>query len=68
MSYTRTPSPRTTQVRTYDLSMDVNSLLCSELHRFFGHVPDLLEGPDSRFGFFNGLGATSTSFRDIGMR
>ena len=33
----------------------------SELHRFFGHLPDLLEGPDSRFSFFNGLGATSTS-------
>ncbi len=38
----------------------LSSIRASELHRFFGHVPDLLEGPDSRFSFFNGLGATST--------
>lgn len=31
------------------------------LHEFFGHLPDLLAGPESRFSFFNGLGATSTS-------
>lgn len=29
------------------------------LHEFFGHLPDLLIGPESRFSFFNGLGATS---------
>ncbi len=29
------------------------------LHQFFEHLPDLLDGPDARFSFFNGLGATS---------
>jgi len=36
-----------------------------ELHRFFGHVPELLVGPDSRFSFFNGLGATNALFYDV---
>jgi len=36
-----------------------------ELHRFFGQVPDLLAGPESRFGFFNGLGATNALFYDV---
>ncbi|KAH9858826.1 hypothetical protein C2E23DRAFT_800271 [Lenzites betulinus] len=35
------------------------------LHRFFSHVPDLLAGPESRFGFFNGLGATNALFYDV---
>ncbi|KAG5648486.1 hypothetical protein DXG03_003097 [Asterophora parasitica] len=30
-----------------------------DLHQFFQHLPDLLAGPESRFSFFNGLGATS---------
>jgi len=30
-----------------------------DLHRFFEHLPNLLAGPDSRFSFFHGLGATS---------
>lgn len=30
-----------------------------DLHEFFGSVPDLLAGPESRFSFFHGLGATS---------
>jgi len=30
-----------------------------QLREFFELLPDLLSGPDSRFGFFNGLGATS---------
>jgi len=30
-----------------------------DLKAFFEHLPDLLAGSDSRFGFFNGLGATS---------
>ncbi|KAI9060292.1 S-adenosyl-L-methionine-dependent methyltransferase [Trametes sanguinea] len=37
----------------------------AELHRFFGHVPDLLAGPESRFSFFNGLGATNATFYDV---
>ncbi|EMD37365.1 hypothetical protein CERSUDRAFT_114038 [Gelatoporia subvermispora B] len=35
------------------------------LHKFFGHVPDLLAGPESRFSFFNGLGATNALFYDV---
>ncbi|TDL24307.1 arginine methyl transferase [Rickenella mellea] len=32
---------------------------------FFEHVPDLLSGPDARFSFFNGLGATNALFYDV---
>ncbi|OCB88416.1 hypothetical protein A7U60_g4458 [Sanghuangporus baumii] len=35
------------------------------LHTFFGHLPDLLSGPDARFSFFNGLGATNALFYDV---
>lgn len=31
------------------------------LHQFFEHLPDLMADGDSRFSFFNGLGATSTT-------
>ena len=34
--------------------------LLAELHKFFKRLPDLLDGPDARFSFFNGLAATST--------
>ncbi|EDQ99484.1 arginine methyl transferase [Laccaria bicolor S238N-H82] len=37
----------------------------SDLHRFFEHLPDLLAGPESRFSFFNGLGATNALFYDV---
>lgn len=33
----------------------------AELRRFFKRLPDLLDGPDARFSFFNGLVATSMS-------
>ncbi|KAG6869133.1 hypothetical protein C0993_001698 [Termitomyces sp. T159_Od127] len=36
-----------------------------DLHRFFEALPDLLAGPDSRFSFFNGLGATNALFYDV---
>ncbi|PCH43663.1 arginine methyl transferase [Wolfiporia cocos MD-104 SS10] len=36
-----------------------------DLRQFFEHVPDLLEGPESRFSFFNGLGATNALFYDV---
>lgn len=36
-------------------------ILFAELHKFFKRLPELLGGPDARFSFFNGLGATSTS-------
>src|ERR1700709_526530 len=32
---------------------------CQELHIFFKYLRELLAGPESRFSFFNGLGATS---------
>ncbi|KAF9019028.1 arginine methyl transferase [Hymenopellis radicata] len=35
------------------------------LHQFFEHLPDLLDGPDARFSFFNGLGATNLLFYDV---
>ncbi|TFK25698.1 arginine methyl transferase [Coprinopsis marcescibilis] len=35
------------------------------LHQFFEQVPDLLAGPDARFSFFNGLGATNALFYDV---
>lgn len=31
------------------------------LRHFFEHLPNLLSGDESRFSFFNGLGATSKS-------
>ncbi|KIP04871.1 hypothetical protein PHLGIDRAFT_75195 [Phlebiopsis gigantea 11061_1 CR5-6] len=36
-----------------------------ELEKFFGHVPDLLAGPESRLSFFHGLGATNALFYDV---
>ncbi|KAF8585894.1 hypothetical protein K439DRAFT_1409609 [Ramaria rubella] len=36
-----------------------------ELKKFFDIVPDLLDGPDARFSFFNGLGATNALFYDV---
>jgi len=37
----------------------------SELHKFFKHLRGLLAGPESRFSFFNGLGATNVLFYDV---
>jgi len=36
-----------------------------DLKEFFERLPDLLSGPESRFSFFNGLGATNALFYDI---
>ncbi|KAF8513899.1 hypothetical protein BU17DRAFT_52912 [Hysterangium stoloniferum] len=36
-----------------------------ELKKFFDILPDLLDGPESRFSFFNGLGATNLLFYDV---
>ncbi|KAH9985980.1 S-adenosyl-L-methionine-dependent methyltransferase [Russula compacta] len=36
-----------------------------DLCRFFDHLPKLLAGPDARFSFFNGLGATNAAFYDV---
>ncbi|KAL8287554.1 hypothetical protein RQP46_003412 [Phenoliferia psychrophenolica] len=37
----------------------------AHLHAFFDALPNLLRGPDSKFSFFHGLGATSRSFYDV---
>ncbi|KAF8633399.1 hypothetical protein AX17_004570 [Amanita inopinata Kibby_2008] len=37
----------------------------SDLLKFFESLPDLLSGPESRFSFFNGLGATNLLFYDV---
>ncbi|KAL1705262.1 S-adenosyl-L-methionine-dependent methyltransferase [Schizophyllum commune] len=37
----------------------------AQLKDFFQHLPDLLSGPESRFSFFNGLGATNPLFYDV---
>jgi type IV protein arginine methyltransferase len=34
-------------------------LIFIELYKFFSDLPSLMAGPESRFSFFNGLGATS---------
>ncbi|KAF8753656.1 ankyrin repeats protein [Rhizoctonia solani] len=37
----------------------------SDLYEFFEHLGDLISGQDSRFSFFNGLGATQATFYDV---
>lgn len=37
----------------------------SDLRQFFEHLPDLMADIDSRFSFFNGLGATSKFMLEI---
>ncbi|CAE6414811.1 unnamed protein product [Rhizoctonia solani] len=37
----------------------------SDLYEFFEHLGDLMAGQDSRFSFFNGLGATHATFYDV---
>jgi len=39
--------------------VDTFSETYQDLHQFFKYIPNLLSGPDARFSFFNGLGATS---------
>ncbi|KAJ3790790.1 arginine methyl transferase [Lentinula aff. detonsa] len=47
-------------VYTDTFSEDYNAL-----RGFFEHLPDLVAGPESRFSFFNGLGATNVLFYDV---
>ncbi|KAF5393314.1 hypothetical protein D9757_000641 [Collybiopsis confluens] len=47
-------------IYTDTFSEDYNAL-----RAFFEHLPDLLAGPESRFSFFNGLGATNALFYDV---
>ncbi|KAH0589068.1 hypothetical protein H2248_004840 [Termitomyces sp. 'cryptogamus'] len=37
----------------------------NDLHQFFEYLPNLLADSDSRFSFFNGLGATNALFYDV---
>ncbi|PFH51521.1 hypothetical protein AMATHDRAFT_191242 [Amanita thiersii Skay4041] len=37
----------------------------TDLHRFFEKLPNILASPESRFSFFNGLGATNSLFYDV---
>jgi type IV protein arginine methyltransferase len=39
----------------------------SDLRQFFEHLPDLMADADSRFSFFNGLGATSEFMLEISL-
>lgn len=59
---TLTHFPKTTKVYNIQLrsATDATKRPTAALQDFFGHLPDLLAGPESRFSFFNGLGATST--------
>ncbi|KAG6861085.1 hypothetical protein C0995_004022 [Termitomyces sp. Mi166 len=36
-----------------------------DLYRFFEYLPNILAGSESRFSFFNGLGATNALFYDV---
>ncbi|CAE6429504.1 unnamed protein product [Rhizoctonia solani] len=36
-----------------------------DLYEFFDHLGELMAGQDSRFSFFNGLGATHATFYDV---
>lgn len=43
------------------LSQSVTLSIFAEFYKFFKRLPDLLDGPDARFSFFNGFAATSMS-------
>ncbi|GJJ16206.1 hypothetical protein Clacol_010502 [Clathrus columnatus] len=44
-------------------SQTLNSL--TELKNYFDILPNLLNGPEARFSFFNGLGATNSTIYDV---
>lgn len=51
---------------TFDaIYWDTYSQDYSDIKRFFEALPNLLNGPESRFSFFHGLGATNQFFYDI---
>jgi len=52
-------------VRGHEVRRCVHGYFLRRIRRFFDHVPTLLAGPDTRFSFFNGLGATNGSFYDV---
>ena len=55
-------SPELIQTGAFDvIYTDTFSEDYPSLQRFFQHLPNLLADGDSRFSFFNGLGATSRS-------
>ncbi|KAF9793492.1 hypothetical protein BJ322DRAFT_1034996 [Thelephora terrestris] len=59
-------SPELLAVGKFDVVYtDTFSEEYKELHQFFKRLPALVDGPESRFSFFNGLGATNVLFYDV---
>ncbi|KAJ1019400.1 hypothetical protein NDA16_004517 [Ustilago loliicola] len=57
---------RMTALGTFDaIYWDTYSQDYSDIKRFFEALPNLLNGPESRFSFFHGLGATNQFFYDV---
>ncbi|CBQ70822.1 related to RMT2-protein-arginine N-methyltransferase [Sporisorium reilianum SRZ2] len=57
---------RMAQLGTFDaIYWDTYSQDYADIKRFFDALPNLLNGPDSRFSFFHGLGATNALFYDV---
>lgn len=61
ISFIRIRSLKRMKVKQENFIADRDDRRCivADLHAFFEHLPDLMDGPDARFSFFNGLGATS---------
>ncbi|KAJ1039516.1 hypothetical protein NDA14_004914 [Ustilago hordei] len=57
---------RMTALGTFDaIYWDTYSQDYSDIKRFFESLPNLLNGPESRFSFFHGLGGTNQFFYDV---
>ena len=57
---------RMAQLGTFDaIYWDTYSQDYTDIKRFFDALPNLLNGPSSRFSFFHGLGATNQFFYDV---
>ncbi|TKY89381.1 hypothetical protein EX895_001912 [Sporisorium graminicola] len=55
-----------TQLGSFDaIYWDTYSQDYRDIKRFFDALPNILNGPDSRFSFFHGLGATNAFFYDV---
>lgn len=54
------------QLGTFDaVYWDTYSQDYADIKKFFESLPNILNGPDSRFSFFHGLGATNAFFYDV---
>ncbi|KAJ9477334.1 Protein arginine N-methyltransferase 2 [Pseudozyma hubeiensis] len=57
---------RMAQLGTFDaVYFDTYSQDYADLKKFFDALPNITNGPDSRFSFFHGLGATNQFFYDV---